>query len=85
MDSDATAIIEFILPEGNVDDDLEVPLKITANDLILALNEIYHMDLETQNVSRYSLKMKYPLGIISGSKVLGKSGVRNGTVITVEE
>jgi len=38
---DEKAIIIFIIRKKNISVDLEVPLDITANDLVIALNKAY--------------------------------------------
>ena len=39
-----TAIVEFSIPHRRFSVDLEVPLTITANELVIALNTAYELN-----------------------------------------
>ena len=43
-----TAIVEFV--NGKEKTDIEVPLDITANDLIIALNNCYRLNMDIENI-----------------------------------
>ena len=45
-----TAIIVLHLLKEKQEIDLEVPLNITANDLVTALNSAYHLGINTENI-----------------------------------
>ena len=44
-----TAIITFKIPKRNFEADLEVPLRITANELVIALNIAYNLNIDVSN------------------------------------
>ena len=43
-------VVEFINDMKQTHVDLEIPLEITANDLVLALNEAYGLGMDTDNI-----------------------------------
>ena len=45
-----TAIIVFNIAKRNFTVDLEVPLDISANDLVNALNSAYNLGIDTSNI-----------------------------------
>ena len=51
-------VVEFINDMKQTHVDLEIPLEITANDLVLALNEAYGLVMDTDNIfSCYQYKV----------------------------
>lgn len=51
-------VVEFINDMKQTHVDLEIPLEITANDLVLALNEAYGLGMDTDNIfSCYQYKV----------------------------
>ncbi len=69
------------IPGEGIREELEVPLDITANDLILALNQIYSLDMDTDNCFQYYLKADNPKALLRGNKILQDYGIRCGTEI----
>ena len=78
---DEKAIIIFIISKKNISVDLEVPLDITANDLVIALNKAYELEIDTDNVLNCYLKSENPIALLRGNKTLQEFGVRNGSII----
>ena len=58
-----------------------MPLSITANDLIYALNNAYELGLNSENVFEYYLCSEKPIAFLRGEKTLADFGLRNGSVI----
>ena len=50
--------------------DIEIPLDISANDLVLALNQAFHLEIDTDNILNCYLK---------------DYGIRNGSIINITE
>ncbi|MCR5195643.1 MAG: EsaB/YukD family protein [Pseudobutyrivibrio sp.] len=65
--------------------DLEIPIDITANDLVVALNTAYELGIDVSNQKKCFLKAENPFALLKGSKKLSEFGVRNGTVINFTE
>lgn len=75
------AIIIFEITKSKQSVDLEIPLNISANDLVLALNSAYDLGIEVSNIKNCYLKAERPIALLKGNKSLKDFGVRNGTII----
>ena len=80
-----TAIVIFQIEKENVTVDLEVPLFITANELVMSLNSAYNLQIDTSDIKNCYLKAENPIALLRGNKTLAEFGVRNGTVIYYTE
>ena len=65
--------------------EIEVPLFITANDLVVALNEAYELKIDISDVKKCYLKAEKPIAFLKGNKTLAEFGIRNGSVIYFTE
>ena len=54
--------------------DVEVPLYITANDLVKGLNTAFNLGINTEN----------PIVLLKGNKTLREFNLRNGTLINID-
>ncbi len=79
------AVVIFRVLKRNFETDLEVPLDISANDLVLALNNAYDLEIDTSNIQNCYLKAERPIVLLKGNKSLADFGIRNGTVINFTE
>ena len=57
---DEKAVVEFISQDKKIHVDLEIPLGITANDLVLALNEAYDLGIDTDDIFNCYLAAENP-------------------------
>ena len=80
-----TAIVIFNILSQDVSVDLEIPLYITANELVLALNTAYNLQIDTSDIKNCYLKMEQPIALLKGNKTLAEFGVRNGSIINYAE
>ena len=48
-------IIQFINEGAKQNVELEIPINITANDLIIALNEAFNLEMDVDNIFNLSL------------------------------
>ncbi len=80
-----TAIVILHLTGRKLDADLEVPLNITANDLVIALNSAYELGINTENVMECYVKCENPIALLRGNKTLADFGVRNGSELFITE
>lgn len=80
-----TAIVIFNIVKRNVSYDLEIPLNISANDLVNALNVAYKLNIDTSDIKNCYLKAERPIALLRGDKTLGEYGLRNGSVINFTE
>lgn len=79
------AIIIFNITKRNFSVDLEIPLDISANDLVIALNSAYNLGIDTSDVKNCYLKAENPIALLKGNKLLSDYGIRNATVINFTE
>lgn len=79
------AIIVFKIHKRNFAVDLEVPLFITANELVNALSSAYSLDIDSSDIKNCYLKAENPIALLKGNKTLAEFGIRNGSVINFTE
>ena len=79
---DNKAIVIFRIQQKHIEEDLEIPLDITTNDLVVALNTAYNLGMDVSDVRRCYLKAETPVSLLRGNKKLADFGVRNGTIIS---
>lgn len=79
------AIIIFNIVEKNTSVDLEVPLDISANELVNALNTAYELGIDTTDIKNCYLKAEKPVALLRGNKTLREFGIRNGSIINYTE
>lgn len=65
--------------------DLEVPLNISANELVIALNTAYELGIDTTDIKNCYLKAENPIALLKGNKTLEEYGIRNGSIINYTE
>lgn len=82
---DNKAIVIFRIHQNNLETDLEIPLDITANDLVNALNTAYELGIDTTDMKNCYLKAENPIALLKGNRLLSEFGVRNGTIINFTE
>ena len=80
-----TAIVILNITKKNFTVDLEVPLDISANDLVNALNTAYEPGIDTADIKNCYLKAENPTALLKGNKTLAEFGLRNGSVINFTE
>lgn len=83
--SKGTAIIVLNLTKQNITADIEVPLNISANEFVVALNSAYDLGIDTTNIKNCYLKAENPIALLRGNKSLMEFGLRNGSVINYTE
>ena len=80
-----TAIIIFKMHARNQEVDLEIPLNITANDLVLALNSAFKLEIDVSDVKNCYFKAENPLVLLKGNRTLDDLGIVNGSIIHYTE
>lgn len=83
--AEGKAIIVFNAPKRDLAVDLEVPLDISANDLVVALNEAFALGIDTSDIKKCYLKAERPIVLLRGDRTLDQFGLRNGSVINYTE
>lgn len=80
-----SAIVVFNITKRKISVDLEIPLYITANELVMALNTAYALGIDTSDIKNCYLKAENPIALLKGNKTLDEFGLRNGSVINYTE
>ena len=62
------AIVEFINKNDNSKTELEIPINITANDLIIALNKVFNLEMDIENIFNCYLVAENPIAFLHGNK-----------------
>lgn len=65
--------------------DIEVPVQMTANEFVLAVNSGLSLGIDTKDISKCCLKATNPIALLRGNRTLGQYGLRNGTDIWFDE
>ena len=79
------AIIVFNNIKLNTSVDIEVPLDITATELVIGLNAAYDLGIDTSDIKNCYLKAENPIALLRGNKTLDQYGIRNGSIIYYTE
>ena len=82
MSENETAVIVYNDTERKISVDIEIPLGISADDFIEALNEAFSWGLEKNTLHTLFLKVENPIQLIKGEKTLSEFGLRNGSVVS---
>lgn len=80
MDKDTIVVRFKNLITGN-ELDLDIPTSISANELIIALNEAYQLGIDVTNIKKCFLRAENPIALLRGNKTIGEFGIRNGSII----
>jgi len=75
------AVVRFINEPFGKETELEIPLSISANDLIVALNSAYSLGMDTENLFSCHLVSENPIAFLHGNRALSEFGIRNGSRI----
>lgn len=75
------AVVRFINKQNGMETELEIPLFISANDLIVALNTAYSLGMDTENLFGCHLASENPIALLHGNRALSEYGIRNGSRI----
>lgn len=75
------AIIIFNNYSQNMSVDIEVPLDITAMDLVVGLNAAYELGIDTTDIKSCYLRAENPIALLRGDKTLAQYGIHNGSII----
>lgn len=76
-----TVIVIFDNQITNQKTDIEIPLYITANELIYGLNQGLHLQMQLDKIENCYLCTENPIALLRGNITLKDFGLRNGTVI----
>lgn len=61
--------------------DIEVPLEITANELLYSLNQGLRLGIDLSDMSQCYLTTENPIALLKGDILLSDFGIHDGTKI----
>lgn len=79
-----SVVIVFDMNNGREKYDLDVPMDITANDLIIALNETFSLGINVSKIQSCYLKANNPIVLLKGNRTLREFGVIDGTIVAID-
>lgn len=74
-------IVTFEMVKKHTCFDIEVPLDISADELIKALNSAYSLGIETTNPRNCYIQAENPIALLKGNRMLKEFGIRNGSIL----
>lgn len=79
--SNEKVVVVFHMVKRNISIDIEIPLNITAMELVVGLNAAYSLDIDVTSIKNCYLKAENPIALLRGSKTLLQYGIRTGSII----
>ena len=74
-------IVTFNILERKFSVDIEIPVDITARELVIGLNAAYDLGIDTSDAKVCFLKAEKPIALLRGNKLISEYGLRNGSII----
>ena len=76
-----TVTVIFNMHDKKQSADVEVPLNITANELVVGLNAAYDLGIDISDAKDCYLTAEHPIALLKGNRLLSEFGLCDGTVI----
>ncbi len=71
----------FVMHDRKESVDLDIPLDISAQELITGLKHAYALSIDLSDLRHCFLKAENPFSLLRGNKTLAEYGIKNGTKI----
>lgn len=65
--------------------DIEIPLDITAKEMIAGLNQAYALGINTESLQECHMQSENPIALLRGNKTMQEFGIRDGSIIHFTE
>lgn len=75
----STIIVVFEIQQRKETHNIEMPLEITANELVHALNMAFDLKINEEDITQVYLKAENPIALIKGNRTLRELGLRDAT------
>ena len=82
MDNDRIVVV-LNIPRINKSFDIDIPIDITINELIIGLNEALYMGMNSEQIAQSYIKCENPIALLKGNKTIEECGLWNGSVINL--
>ncbi len=76
-----SVVVIFKICKRNEEYDIEIPLYISANELVVALDVAFDLGIDVSDIKNCYLQAENPIALLKGEKTLADYGIRNGSVI----
>ncbi|BCN32354.1 hypothetical protein [Anaeromicropila herbilytica] len=80
MESNSIEVV-FYIHKREKKYNLEIPVSITINELVFALNQSFDLGINTEQITNCYLKAENPIVLLKGNKSVMDFGLRNGSII----
>ncbi len=80
-----TAVVILNIHSRNITKDIEVPLDITANEFVIALNAAFELGIQVDDIRNCYLKMEHPAALLHGNTTLKQYGMHDCSVIHITD
>lgn len=74
-------VVQFYRTDTKSTVDVEIPLDITASELILGLDQAFSLNINIEDAKDCYLASENPIAFLHGNKTLREYGLRNGSII----
>ena len=74
-------IVEFYYDVDKCSQEIEIPLDISAQELVVALDKAFSLGMDIENLFECYLVAENPIAFLKGNKTLREFGIRNGSQI----
>ena len=81
---DEKVIVMLKKNESDPGIDIEIPVNISANELIYGLNQSFNLGINMDDPKDCYLRASNPITLLKGEKSLEEHGIRNGSSIYTE-
>ena len=76
-----SVVVEFVMVKKGTVVELDIPLGMTANELVIALNSAYQLDIDVGILKNCYFQSENPIALLRGNKTLEEFGIRDGSRI----
>ncbi|WP_167955301.1 EsaB/YukD family protein [Anaerosporobacter faecicola] len=74
-------IMQLKLIKQNKSFDILVPAELTANELIVGLNQAFSLGVDCSDLSQCYLQTENPIALLKGNRCIREYGLHHGSII----
>lgn len=74
-------IMQLKLVKKNTCYDILVPADLTANELIVALNQAFSLGVDCSDITQCYLQTENPIALLKGNRCIQEYGLHHGSII----